>query len=152
MNSKELITVLDDIFIPISFKRRKNKWVRLTSELSITLYLQKSQYGNFFYLRYFFTILSIDPSGKEAHVVSGLGSQDAYHSKRIKELLDLDSEIDDKVRSSELKEYTKDIVIAKIGSINTARELYSDFIIKYARKNVVMGVASQYYRSLGYEW
>lgn len=50
MEKKDLISLLDEIFIPLSFKRKGNNWVLDGIELFKIINLQKSNYGTAFLL------------------------------------------------------------------------------------------------------
>ena len=50
MEKKDLIKLLDEIFVPLGFKRKGHNWVLNGDELSKLINLQKSNYSNAFYI------------------------------------------------------------------------------------------------------
>ncbi len=123
MDRKDLIKVLSEVFVPLGFKRKGNHWLCEREELIKKVDLQKSQYGNMFYIRYGFIIKALPLEREYTHVSSGLGSSDPVKNTRIKELLYLETDIPDEVRISELKSFIEDILVPRIHSINTEEDL-----------------------------
>ena len=56
MEKSDLIKLLNEVFNNLGFKRKGNNWVVDSSELIKIVNLQKSNYGNLFYINYGFII------------------------------------------------------------------------------------------------
>jgi hypothetical protein len=127
MEKKDLIKLLDEIFIPLGFKRKGNNWVLVGDELSKIINLQKSNYSNAFYINYGFTIkgLKLDTTD---HVGNRLASSDKNEQKIITDLLNLESKIPDDLRLSELKKFIKNKIVVQVQLINTERELLNELM------------------------
>ncbi len=122
MDKKDLVNLLNELFKPLGFKRRGNNWRWEGIELTKNINLQKSQSGNFFYMHYnyYFNVIG---DKRVPHVFSGLGSLNSDENKRIKELLDLENDIESDKRLTELRTSIEIKIIAKIQNVNTEAEL-----------------------------
>jgi len=125
MEKKDLVKLLDDIFVPLGFKRRGNNWVSNGNELSKLINLQKSNYSNSFYINYGYIIKGIELT-TTTHVENRLASINKEEQKRITNLLDLEIEIPIDQRLTELKKFITDKITIQMQSINTESELFSD--------------------------
>jgi hypothetical protein len=125
MEKKDLVKLLDDIFVPLGFKRRGNNWVSNGNELSKLINLQKSNYSNSFYINYGYIIKGIELT-TTTHVENRLASINKEEQKRITDLLDLEKEIPIDQRLTELKKFITDKITVQMQSINTESELFSD--------------------------
>ena len=56
MQKKELVKYLNDIFKCYGFNKSGNKWTAETNELIKVINLQKSNFGNIYYLNYGFVL------------------------------------------------------------------------------------------------
>ena len=73
---KILANLLNDLFSGLGFKKKGNYWVHNGQEISRMIHLQKSQYGNSFYINYGFIVTLIPLDGLMMHVHKRLGSED----------------------------------------------------------------------------
>jgi hypothetical protein len=122
MEKSHLVEILDDILLPLSFKRKGNNWVLNGDELSKIVNLQKSNYGNAFYINYGYVIKGLELTTKE-HVGSQLGSVDREEQKLITDCLNLESNISDADRISFLKKFIKKQIVSEMESTNTQQDL-----------------------------
>ncbi|MBC8643232.1 DUF4304 domain-containing protein [Flavobacterium lindanitolerans] len=90
----ELLNLLNNIFLPLGFKRKGNSWVLNGNEINKIINLQKSQYGNVYYLHYNYVINSLPLNNRKVHIDNQLGSIDKEEQAMIQGLLDLESDID----------------------------------------------------------
>ena len=60
MEKKDLINILSEMLVPIGFKRKGNYWVVNGDEITKMVNLQKSQYGNSFYINYDYIVAPYD--------------------------------------------------------------------------------------------
>jgi Domain of unknown function (DUF4304) len=143
MEKKDLINLLDEIFIPLGFKRKGNNWVNNGEELSKIINLQKSNYGNSFYINYGFIIRGLELT-TVTHVEDRLASKDKEEQKRITELLHLESEIAPGKRLEELKKLISSNVVPKIQQVNTENDLLNE-IMKRPTLNVIPLVVKKHF-------
>lgn len=125
MNKSELINVLDEIFTPLGYKRHTNNWTSNGEEIAKVVNLQKSRYGNAFYINYGYIIRHLELS-TITHVENRLASMDKSEQKRITELLNLDVYVDAGKRLAELKECILDKIVSKMQSINTEKDILTE--------------------------
>jgi len=111
MEKKDLIKLLDEVFVPIGFIRKGNNWTYNNSELQKKINLQKSNFSNSYYVNYGFIIHGLSLT-TTMHVESRLAGVDKKEQERITQLLNLGIEINDLQRASELKT----IILTKIKS------------------------------------
>lgn len=122
MEKKELANILDEIFVPLGFKRKGNSWVLNGNELSKVINLQKSNYGNAFYINYGYVIRGLTLTTK-THVENRLASTDKEDQKKITDLLNLENDIAESHRVSMLKNIITDKIVKQMQSTNTQEDL-----------------------------
>lgn len=125
MEKIDLIKLLDEIFVPLGFKRKGNNWVLNGDELSKLINLQKSNYSNAFYINYGYIIKGLELT-TATHVEIRLASADKEEQKRITDLLDLETEIPEDRRLKELKTFIVDRIVTQIQSVNSEGDLLND--------------------------
>ncbi len=123
MTKVQLVTLLDEILKPEGFKRKGNSWYRSDEELIKKVQLQKSSFGNFYYINYGFDIKELELVGLAAHIYLRLGSMNERSNKEIIQLLDLDVEVPEEARKSKLTSYINEQIITEFKNINTAQDL-----------------------------
>lgn len=125
MEKKDLIKLLDEIFVPLGFKRKGNNWVLNGDELSKLINLQKSNYSNAFYINYGYIIKGLELT-TTTHVENRLASTNKEEQKRITDLLDLETEIPTDQRLAELKKLITDKIAVQMQSVNIEADLLND--------------------------
>lgn len=125
MGKKDLIKLLDEIFVPLGFKRKGNNWVLNSDELSKLINLQKSNYSNAFYINYGYIIKGLELT-TTTHVENRLASTNKEEQKRITDLLDLETEIPTDQRLAELKKLITDKIAVQMQSVNIEADLLND--------------------------
>lgn len=123
MEKKDLMNLLDSLLTPIGFKRKGNNWVINGDEVNRIINLQKSQYGNSFYINYGYILNSLPLNGFVNHVSNRLGSEDKIEQNRITNLLNLSNDIEKEKRIEELTTLMKEKVINKIQYVKTESDL-----------------------------
>ena len=116
MDKKDLVQFLNDLFIPLYFRKKGNNWVFDNTELIKVINLQKSNFSNSYYINYGFIIKGLQLT-TTTHVANRL------HGNNITNLLNLESEIANSERFSELEKIISDKVIKYAESINTTQDL-----------------------------
>jgi len=116
--------------------------------------LQKSQYSNLYYFRNSFTILAIDPTGKNYHIGSGMASNEIEGNMRYssKQLLDLENTTEDGAGKEELEYHINKFVKNEIEPIKSIEDLYFLHSIGQSGKIRATVDLINYYKSLGYDW
>lgn len=126
MEKKELASILSEILVPIGFKKKGNYWVVNGTEITKMVNLQKSQFSNSFYINYGYILNAIPLNGLTMHVFGGLGSLDSNENARIKELLDLENNISDEERASNLKKILVKKLVSKVSLVNTEADVLEE--------------------------
>jgi hypothetical protein len=140
MEKKELASILNEILVPIGFKKKGNYWVVNGAEITKMVNLQKSQFSNSFYINYGYILNAIPLNGLTMHVFSGVGSLDSNENAKIKELLNLECNIPDEERAGKLKKVLHDKLASKVSSINTETDVLEELKKKPHLNNVPLVV------------
>jgi len=125
MEKKDLVKLLDDIFKPLGYTRKGNNWVINSEELVRVVNLQRSNFGQFFYLNYGFIVRKL-PLTTKTHVEHRLASADKEEQQKIRDLFDLETKIPSDLRLNELRSLIISKVVERLQSISTEDDLYSD--------------------------
>ncbi|TJZ53568.1 DUF4304 domain-containing protein [Sphingobacterium olei] len=125
MEKKNLIKLLDEMFIPLGFKRKGNNWVSNGDVLSKVLNLQKSNYSNAFYINYGYIIRELELT-TTMHIFKGLGSIDSKENSKIIDLLDLENSIPMEERLSNLKTIIYNKIVTDFQTTNTEEDILND--------------------------
>jgi hypothetical protein len=143
MEKKDLVNILSEMFSPIGFKRKGNNWVINRGVMTKIVNLQKSQFGNVFYINYGYILQALPLGIFKTHVENRIAFSTKEENLRLHELLDLDSNIFDEERTKELKEILQNKLISKIQSVNTEEDL-SNELKKRPQLNDIPLVVKQY--------
>ena len=133
MDKKDLINLISDTFCPVGFKHKGNYWMLREIELTKMINLQKSNFGNYFYINYGFILNKLDRDGLVAHVFERLASNDKEEQTNLTNCLNLDYEILEQKRISILKKLMNDKVLKKIQGVSSELEL-----VEYIKKRPQM--------------
>jgi hypothetical protein len=125
MEKKDLIKLLDEIFLPLGFKKKGNNWIFNGIDINKVINLQKSNFGNSYYINFGYIIKRLELTTK-THVENRLASIDKNQQIRITDLLDLETIISDANRLEELREIIYDKVVLQIQSINNEIDLLNN--------------------------
>lgn len=125
MKKNNLIGYLNEIFSPLGFIRKGNEWTSDKNELIKVINLQKSNYGNLFYINYGFIIKGLELT-TIAHVLNRLAGTERSEQETISSLLNLDDPIPDEDRVRLLKKVLYDKVVSTIQKINTEEDILAD--------------------------
>ncbi|MCW3162843.1 DUF4304 domain-containing protein [Chryseobacterium oryctis] len=125
MEKKELINIISNVLSPIGFKRKGNSWVFNDSSINKIVNLQKSQFGNYYYINYGY-ILNAIPLNDMMHIYNRVTSINIDEREEINLLLNLESNISDKEREDGLKKVLQKELVDKIQSINIEDDLLEE--------------------------
>ena len=146
MEKRDLVRFLDEIFIPLGFKRKGNNWVLNSEELSKLINLQKSNYSNAFYINYGYVIKGLELT-TTMHVEDRLASSEKEEQKRITNLLDFELEMPMDQRLIELKKIIISNIVVRMQSVNTSGDLLNA-LNKRTNLNDISLVVKRYFHLL----
>lgn len=126
MEKKELTSVLNEILVPIGFKKNGDYWVINGDEITKIINLQKSQFSNSFYINYGYILKSIPLTGLTMHVFKAFGSIDKTEQQRITTLLDLGNNISNEDRAKELKTHLFEKLVLNIQEVNSEEDVLNE--------------------------
>jgi len=121
MNKEDLKIIINSVFLPVGYKQKNNNWVKNTCAINKIIHLQTGYTGMDYYINYGFVIVGL-PLLEKMHLERRVASNNKKVQKRITELLDLESPIDDDLREKELNEILKALV-SKIDKVESAEDL-----------------------------
>ena len=125
MVKKELASILNEVLLPIGFKKKGDYWVINGDEIAKMVNLQRSQFSNSFYINYGYILKSIPLNGLMMHVFKGFGSIDKIEQQRFTVLLDLGNDISNKDRAKELREALEKLAL-NIQEVNTEDDVLNE--------------------------
>lgn len=146
MDRKELANVMSEVLLPFGFKRKGNYWVVNGSELNKVVNLQKSQFSNRFYINYWFILNSIPSDGLVQHVFYRLYSLHSSERARARflDMLDLDVDLQDEERASELKQAMNATLVPTMTTINTEDDILRE-LKSFPNLNIVPLVVKRHF-------
>lgn len=143
MEKKEFIQFLDDIFKSNGFKKKGNNWCLENEVLIKRINLQKSKYGDCYYLNYGVNFRNLDFQKVEMHIFHRLGSVNETENKRIIELLDFGENIPDEKRKNELRVFIEKNMLQDLMNINSEIDIVNN-LKKRTHLNDVSLVVKKY--------
>lgn len=124
MQKKDLVEIINEVFIPLSFKKKGNDWSCDNGIITKVVNLQKSNFGNFFYINYGYILSSIPLGNRYMHIEKRLSSY--CNPKKIIELLDCDINIPKEGRLSELKQLILDEIALEFNRVHTENDILEE--------------------------
>ncbi len=123
MEKKQLYSIVTTILAIYGFNHWKQSvWMRLGTEVSDCIYLQRSLYGHFYYFHYGYIINKLPlPSGVFWHTFGKIDIPSSIY-KKIRINLDLENNLSDEERERELK-HNLQVIVPKGNSIDTEKKL-----------------------------
>jgi len=125
MEKKNIVKLLDELFLPIGFKRKGNNWVNNGEQVSKVVNLQKSNYSDSYYINYGFILNRLPMGNLKMHIENRLAGRNKEHEFRLFELLDMESEIIDEIRLNELKNMISEQIVAQFQLVNSDADIFS---------------------------
>ena len=145
MEKKDLIDLLNEIFKPLGFKRKGNNWLYNGMELSKIINLQKSNFGNYYYINYGFILKSINLDGLYMHISNRLASSEKEEQKEIDSLLDFDFDMLKEKRISALKQKITTKILPKIESINNEEDIRNELVNRIHLNDIPLSVKKHFH-------
>jgi len=140
MEKKELIRFLDEIFKPLGYSRKGISWSIETEELEKVIQIQQSKFGDVYYINFGFIIKRINIEKLEMHVFDGFGSVDDNENHRMRNLLDMETDIPEEQRKVELKNLINTYIIFDLDRTNTENDLKNKLMKRPHLNNIPLVV------------
>lgn len=120
MFSYTIKSVINEKLQAFGYSRKGTSWFKDTNELIKVVNLQKSNFAKSYYINYGFNIKGLDMQGVTMHIQNRYGSVVAIDNNRIKETLNLESEMEDSVRKKKIEQIMDDVIhlLSKIDTVN----------------------------------
>jgi len=144
MDKKDLVNIINELFLPLGFKKKGNCWVLNGNEITKMVTLQKSNFGNQYYVNYGYIINSLPLYNEFMHVFFRLGSIDDVQNVIINELLDMDNYFPIEKRAKELKQIIWRYIISDFQIVNTEKELLNELMKREHLNSVSLAVKKHF--------
>lgn len=99
--------LVNDIFISFGFRKQGvRRWIRKGNDISLKVYLQKSQYGDFYYLRDYYVLNKMQVKSSNDKECPG----DIVYSDEelLNKMCDLENDVPDQVRETSIRALLKE--------------------------------------------
>lgn len=144
MKKKELVTILNEMLSPLGFKKKGNYWLVNGNVITKMINLQKSNYGDVFYINYGYIIHAIPLGDLMMHVYNRMTSVNVEERNRIAFLLNLETAISDEERTKALKEMLQKALIAKVQAVNSEEDLLVELKKKPHLNDITLAVKKHF--------
>jgi hypothetical protein len=125
MTKRDLTIFLDTFFTRNGLQKIKNDWLIESVDLIKIIKLQKSSFGNQYYLNYGYILKKIDLGKLEFHIFNRLGSPIKEENHEIAAVLDLENNLDKTFREKKLELYIEKYILREFSDINKIEDLVS---------------------------
>lgn len=122
MEKRDFLNGINEILKPFGFKRKGNNWVINDVEISKVINLQHSNFSRNYYINYNILVNKFSPD-ENMKVWGSLGSEDKDELSKINKALDMDYNMPDEERFSNLDYFIKEKILVKILDIKTEADL-----------------------------
>ncbi len=122
MNGDKLRLLISKKLTPFGYKARGSIWTIESTELEKKINLQKSGFGNQYYLNYYFIIKKAPLDKLRGHYYERFGVESSLDNQRLTLLLDLDFEVSDEVRERDLGVFL-DQLLYRVEKVNCEADL-----------------------------
>lgn len=145
MEKRELVKILNEVFVPLGFKKKEDNWIINGDEIIKMVNLQKSKFSNSFYINYGYILKSIPLNGLTMHIFKGFGSIDKTEQQRIVALLNLENDVSKADREEELKKYLFEKLVLDINKVNTEEDVLNELKQRSCLNDVPL-ILKKYFR------
>ncbi|MBK8255163.1 MAG: DUF4304 domain-containing protein [Polyangiaceae bacterium] len=139
MKSDAVSMALSDLVVAAGFVRKRDTWYRATEDLIQVLNVQKSRYGQQYYLNLGIWLKPLGevqfPKENVCHVRIRARQLDEATRAEFEKCLDLDSGITPEERENQIRRLVDDVVLpffARCESIAQIRQVYNSGVLKRA--------------------
>lgn len=144
MNRVQLIRVFENVLNSVGFQKKGNTWIIKGSEIDKGVNLQKSRFGNYYYVNYGYIIRRISLGDLMFHVSSRLVSDNTICKANIENLLDLDFDMADEKRTIAINELINALLQKHILVIDSEISL-KNMLIERSHLNNIPIVVKKYF-------
>lgn len=145
MERKDLIELMNEILCPLGFKHKGNNWLFNEAELSKIINLQKSCFGNYYYINYGFIIKAIKLDGLYMHIDNRLASKNREEQKEIDTLLDFEFDMPKKRRLFLLKQKIELIILPVMQNVNSEEDIKNELKKRSHLNNIPLSVKKHFH-------
>lgn len=123
MQSDQFRRIIESVIRSNNFLKKRSAWyLDDCPDLLKVITLQKSQFSNAYYLNSGFILKKLDLSGFQMHIMNGLSSENDFLNRRIMDLLNLDSSMEDSERETDLRSFVQES-IQDLNRINNEEDI-----------------------------
>lgn len=124
MDTSTLRNTLNIILVEYGYKKHKQLWTRNTKDLILAVELQRSQYGNQYYINYGIIIKALKiECANNLHIYFRVHSDNVEENAEICKTLDLDNDMDDNNRVKLLNNIIQTRVLSFLINVNTENDV-----------------------------
>ena len=134
MDKKDLMKLFDNVLKPRGFKKKGNYWRLDGDELIKIINLQKSQWGNQYYINYGFDFKDLDYDGTAMHIYRRIGSND----KDGNNILDFEKDLP--VNRIKMVEGLLSDILTIFSTANTVTDIINDLKQREHLNDVTLNV------------
>ena len=143
MEKKILINLLNEICSPLGFKRKGNYWLLNQMELTQIINLQKSIYGNLYYINYGFKINNLNTVNDMMYIWERLAGANKEEVRELFNILDFSYEMNLQDRLSLLREAIRNKILGIFLKVRTESDLV-EYIKERPTMNDIPIVVKEY--------
>ncbi len=143
MDKQNLVKLLNNILASSGFSKKGNNWTLDNGDLCKKVTLQKSNYGNQYYVNYGYIVNGLQLTTTE-HVSFRLGAISKTEQTYITDLLDLTTDIIPDVRLYELEKYVIRDVVLSMQLINNEQDLLAFILSRPTLNNIPLVVKEHF--------
>ncbi len=143
MEKKILINLLNEVCSPLGFKRKGNYLLLHQIELTQIINLQKSIYGNLYYINYGFKINNLNTDNNMMHIWKRLAGANKEEVRELFNALDFSYEMNLQNRLSLLREAIRNKIFGIFQKVHTESDLV-EYIKKRPTMNDIPIVVKEY--------
>lgn len=123
MEKKAFISSFNRIMIKNCFKKKGNTWINVSYDITKVISLQKSRFGNNYYINYGYIINSLELCSTKMHIENRLHFDNEAKRVHLWNLLNLDNGIDDNKRIQEIELMLNEIIFSEMSGINNLNDI-----------------------------
>ena len=131
--------------MPCGFKRKGRHWILDSDSIVKMVNLQKSNFGNKFYVNYGYIIKALPLGNLKMHFYKRLGSKNISEGNRISQIFDLESEMPEDRRIAEINHLLLERLIREIKAIDSENDV-RDELMRSSSASQIPVVVRNYFK------
>lgn len=128
MDKIQFKSTLNKLLTDNGYKVKSSSWYKYSDDITKIICLDKSKYGNKFYINYGLIINKIDLDGLRMHIHYGLGSKNENENRVIINVMDLEFPMDDTERAKLINDFVLTIILKRLNAINTEDDIRNELL------------------------